>query len=95
MERPAEESRLNGFDDLAGPQASGADTQGTHAAFDLRTYFMEIREKTAARGIVGMADIITTHRTLTANITTSSHVEFSLFDHVFRKWGRTLVEAGR
>jgi len=64
-----------GFRDLAGTQAAGADANGTYTSLDSGANLVEIRQKPAARRIVGMTDIIAGHWSLTTYITTSCHDE--------------------
>jgi len=60
---------------LAGAQAAGADANGTYTSLDSGANLVEIRQEPAAGRIVGMADIIASHGSLAAYITTSCHDE--------------------
>ena len=62
-----------GLDDLAGPQAAGADAQTTHAAVHHRPDPLEVRFKPARGYIVRVADIPANHWPFSAKFATFCH----------------------
>ena len=69
---------LLGFDDLAGLDATGADTNPLGAASDLRLDRTQIHIPASTAHIVSVRNVITELRTLAANLTYLSHGELQI-----------------
>jgi len=64
---------LGGFDNFAGFQAAGADSDSLSAATDQRSYRLKIRVKAALGSIVGVAHTIPELWALAANLAAFRH----------------------
>ncbi len=62
-----------GFDDPVGPDAVRADAKPLAPAIDERAHSLQVGVPPAGPLIVGMADMVAKHRSLTANLTHACH----------------------